>query len=594
MEIIDFKEQQIKEFFKNDVLDFADFPDEEIATYFKKRKDANRLLDFSSFSSDKLKQELKDYLYLLMTGKTENTYRSHVSTEFFKFFVYAKDLNLNSLFDEKESIARQKYVDYRHIDDVVPGRLIHALYSSLLDYYDTRVGTDRDVWDLKLFMIPESRLNLSAKLFSLNFLPIESIEDRELIKKYAKYLIGSTNLVIRTINSILNNLTTVSNTIPKTFMEMDEEDWIKYQEWLKETDRTTPTCYKFMLSAQNFYTFLIAREIYKDKHPLKQIMFNVPKNNYIETSLSDYVILQLFNHLHLLPFDAMVLFVINFATGMRISDICQLKTDCLYIAKEHYFIKHYVQKMKKYQLNIIPKSVYDLMQKQITIVKSKGHTYMFPISDQQDIPRNTRYYREKINKYIESWNIKNEDGTPYRYKSHEFRHTIATTLLNDYNVDLSVIQLGVLGHSEINMSLCYAERSDKRNSKYQKNYIGIDGNTNSSNNLDDKFLKVVDWMNHTTEMQVLPDGLCSYPMRLGTCPNFEACLSCEYFRTGIEHLEIHKKHLAAIENKIPLYEANGWIQNLETAKAQRDSLKKIISTLEKLKEEEENGSSESI
>ena len=323
MEIIDFKEQQIKEFFKNDVLDFADFPDEEIATYFKRRKDANRLLDFSNFSSDKLKQELKDYLYLLMTGKTENTYRSHVSTEFFKFFVNAKDLNINSFFDEKESIARQKYVDYRHIDDVVPGRLIHALYSSLLDYYDTRVGTDRDVWDLKLFMLPESRLNLSAKLFSLNFLPIESIEDRELIKKYAKYLIGSTNLVIRTINSILNNLTTVSNTIPKTFMEMDEEDWIKYQEWLKETDRTTPTCYKFMLSAQNFYTFLIAREIYKDKHPLKQIMFNVPKNNYIETSLSDYVILQLFNHLHLLPFDAMVLFVINFATGMRISDICQ-------------------------------------------------------------------------------------------------------------------------------------------------------------------------------------------------------------------------------------------------------------------------------
>ena len=78
-----------------------------------------------------------------------------------------------------------------------------------------------------------------------------------------------------------------------------------------------------MLSAQNFYTFLIAREIYKDKHPLKQIMFNVPKNNYIETSLSDYVILQLFNHLHLLPFDAMVLFVINFATGMRLFIHCK-------------------------------------------------------------------------------------------------------------------------------------------------------------------------------------------------------------------------------------------------------------------------------
>ena len=76
-----------------------------------------------------------------------------------------------------------------------------------------------------------------------------------------------------------------------------------------------------------------------------------------------------FNKLHLLPPMLRTMYVLNFCTGMRISDICQLKSNCLITDKGHFFIKHYVQKMKKYQINIIPESVYKMVQEQIKAVK---------------------------------------------------------------------------------------------------------------------------------------------------------------------------------------------------------------------------------
>lgn len=592
MEIIDFKEQQIREFFRKDILDFSAFPDTEIANYFKNRKTKNKILDFTGFQSEKLKQELKDYLYLIMNGKNNKNYKSKVMNEFFHYFNYIQEKNYNSLFCQDIEDAKREYCLYRSLSkNYTPQQLIYSLYSSLTDYYDTREGTDRDIWELKQFNLPENRLNLSKKIYNINFTLIKNKENRELIKKYIKYLIELTELKITTINSSCNDLSIVSNSISKSFLEMTANDFELYEITLKENTNEKNTKYKYFNNVREFYNFLIINGLYTKENPIPKNPFKTKQYNYKQTAVSDYVVFQIFNKLHLLPFDLMLFFIINYATGMRISDICQLKTDCLYIAKEHYFIRHYVQKMSKYQINIIPKSVYDLIQKQIKIVKSKDSSYLFPSSSNKDLPQGTQHFSKILRKHIDSWNIKNEDGTQYHYRSHAFRHTIATKLLNDYNVDLSVIQLGVLGHVEINMSLCYAERNDIRKEKYQKNFIGVDGKINSlSNTLDEKFLKVVNWMNQTIEMQVLPDGFCSYPMRLGTCPNFEACLTCEFFKTSVEYLELHKQHLAAIENNIPFYEANGWINNLETAKTQRDSLKKIIAGLEKLKKGEIDGS----
>ena len=85
--------------------------------------------------------------------------------------------------------------------------------------------------------------------------------------------------------------------------------------------------------------------------------------------------------------------------------------------------------------------------------------------------------------------------------------------------------------------------------------------------------------------QILSNGICTSPLKIGACPHYEACLNCEFFLTNIDYLELHKQQLADIEKKIPLYESNGWNINLETARKQRDSLRKIIHSLEEIQQE---------
>lgn len=80
----------------------------------------------------------------------------------------------------------------------------------------------------------------------------------------------------------------------------------------------------------------------------------------------------------------------------------------------------------------------------------------------------------------------------------------------------------------------------------------------------------------------MPSGFCGNPTMLSVCPMADSCLTCEYFRTSKEFLDIHKKHLAEVEKNIIFYEEKGFIPNLETAKETKMILLKIIESLEKI------------
>ena len=94
--MINFVEAQIDNFFKNDVLDFRHFPEKEIADYFSSKY--NHIMDVSKISSLKLKNELKDFIKLIFTGKASMTYTSRYICELLYFLDYVKDLNLTSIF----------------------------------------------------------------------------------------------------------------------------------------------------------------------------------------------------------------------------------------------------------------------------------------------------------------------------------------------------------------------------------------------------------------------------------------------------------------------------------------------------------------
>ena len=587
MSVININELAIANFYKNDVLDFKTYPDDKVAKHYQGKR-AKTCLDVSGIHSKKLREEIKLYMRQIIS----DCYTSDYIVEMFFFVEFVLRNQFDSILDFTKDEIEDKYVVYRnrtytrHIH-----YFIRSFYERMKEHYDTRTGFDRDIWKLSEFKIDSKRFNKAAIISTLNFTRIEGEANRELVKLYLRFLVGNTTYSISCIMNTLSQLSQFCNDVDFYLLDITPIDFDNYVQKLKAKEISDNLFNKTIASISGLYDYLIVHKKFKELNPVNPKHYVDDSKECIYTAISDYVIFQMFNHLHLLPFNLMVAYLINFSTGLRISDVCQLRTDCLFQTKDHYFIKHKVQKMKKEQINIIPNSVALLIQKQIEEVKkeNKKQIYLFPAIKDSSLPMKTEYYRKNMRKIVSSWNIKEEDGSKYKYRSHAYRHSIATTLINDYKVDLAVVQLGVLGHTQINMSLKYAERREGRKKHYQTDYIDNSGYKNPAIP-DNSYSTLSDWIEANIESQSLPNGLCTYPRKLGVCPHYDACLSCEYFRTSIKYLDVHKEYLKELEEKIPVYESNGWINNLETAKLQRDNLKKIINGLEQIQKGEEHGS----
>lgn len=582
MGLIKLTDALIKKFFKDDVLDLSTYPVEEIASFYAKKK--NKIIDLTNISSPQLRQEFKDFLMLILSGFNDKSHKSRIMEEVFHFIPYLEKQQLTSFFDVPCLEFGDRYAKYRGLKNRDANQLVDNIYLALTEYNDKREGLDRDIWYLDKFFIEEDRLNKATVIKTINFTSINNVESREFVKSYLKYLLGTTQLTISTIANELSIYTDFCNSLgDKNLTTVTSEDCAKYFKTIEKKSKRTEYYNKYLLRVYELFRYLGTKNLYLGQNPVDIGTKKKYKYDYKYTAIKDFVIFQIFNNLHLLPFYLMVMFVLNYSTGLRVSDICQLEVDQTFTTKGHYFIKHRVQKMKDYQANIIPKAAYDLIQQQTAIVKSKNPDakYLFPAPRDKNRPCSTLYYRNTLGDYINSWGIKNEDGTIYEFRPHDFRHTISSVLQNDYDVDLAIIQLGVLGHTEINMSLCYAERTQDRRARFEKNYVGVNGEINKlASETDKKFLATADWMVQNLETQTLPNGVCAYPLKVGVCPHFDACLTCPFFRTSLDYLELHKQQLAKIERDIPIYEANGWLPNLETAKKQRESLIKIINALE--------------
>lgn len=566
---------QINLFFQNNILDFRTYPIEEIAQYYQ-LKNRKSILDLSKISSLTLQQEIKDFLRLIFTNKATFTYTSRYMTELYFFITFVSKLEITSIFDTSNEDMRNDYLCYRNVvDNTIPKRLVNSIYFHLTQFYDTRTGFNRDIWNLNDFKIENIRLNPTSKINSISFIFVSNESNKNLLKEYIKYLISCTSYSISTIVNILSICGNFSNFIEKSILDTISIDCENYFHKIDKTTKRADVYSKHVLSITNYIEYLIIQGLFKNHNPAKGFK-QKHDYEYKETALSDFVIQQIFSNLHQATLFFQAMYIINFCTGMRISSICQLKNDCLFSNDGHYFIKQYVQKMKKYQFNIIPKSVYDIVMKQIQEVKKSTENcskvfYIFPAPQNNHYPCRTQYYRNHMKEYMKKWGITNDDGTPYEFKSHAYRHTIASDLLNNYNIDLSIIQLGVLGHTEINMSLCYAERRKNRKQKYQTIYVDVDGNKNTLHE------SILSEENET--YMALPNGLCINPSKLGICPHYEACLNCQHFRTSIDYLELHKQHYTALQKKLLIYEKNNLTINYITTKREIEGLEKIIDSL---------------
>lgn len=576
--VIDLKANAIKDFLNQDIADLKFFPDDAVRAKFTR----SHKIDFTVIENETSRQQFRDLLFCIFYLQTPYSYDSKRLYHVFRLTEFMSDKNILEIPDDKLVADFKEFcLQKQHYNETV--KIILTCKEALLEFYDTRKGFERDLWDEKVFTLPKERTNKSAGRTSIHFRLIENVENRELVKLYIKYLLGNTEFALSTIINIFSVITKFCNYLEdKSLLEVTEDDFKQYLEQNK--DGSFDRYNKVVSRILGFYNYLFVNEMLINSIPVSRKMNNKKIDPPIENTVSEHVILQIFANLHKAPFHYMLMYLINYCTGMRVSDVCQLRTDCLYYdGNGGYYIKPYnCQKMQKPIMNLIPKSLYALIQEQIKIINNLEYEeeYLFPSKRKRNTPYQTQTFRNNFKALCHEWGIKNEDGTPYNYTTHSYRHTISCDLYQNYNVPIVTIQKAVLWHKEIQMSLHYVERPDNFKKLQEEKYISKCKETELS-----------DWLKDNLKGHILPNGICGLSDKLGVCPAVDACLSCPHFLTSKKFLQVHKDQLATIKSRLIIYESNNWLPNIETAKRQIRELEDIIS---KLEETEDNDDSKTI
>lgn len=138
--------------------------------------------------------------------------------------------------------------------------------------------------------------------------------------------------------------------------------------------------------------------------------------------------------------------------------------------------------------------------------------------------------------------LKNIDGSVYKISAHQFRHTVATEMI-DAGVDIYAVK-EFLGHSSVAMTEKYIKVYRQRLKKEFKEKLSKSDATDIKANLSEKeYLYDNKWVkNKIIGVFELGDGCCEHPYKMPSCPHM-ACKTC--FKK-----KIYPRHLQAIKDTI--------------------------------------------
>jgi integrase/recombinase XerD len=185
-----------------------------------------------------------------------------------------------------------------------------------------------------------------------------------------------------------------------------------------------------------------------------------------------------------------------------------------------------------------------------------------------------------LNRLAKRHNICDQSGQIWHFSSHQFRHTVGTTMANR-KVPIHIIAR-YLGHDSLRMTQTYAHIHDQtlkeEVAKLQGKVVTISGAVvEATTEVDTGDLQ---WFKRHVQAQALPNGSCALPAVQKECPHANACLTCTHFRTTAEFLDQHKAQLSQTETLIEKAEANGWQRQVEMNRRIAQNLKQMIGTLE--------------
>lgn len=332
---------------------------------------------------------------------------------------------------------------------------------------------DANIWYLERMKLPQSRMNPSGSFNSVSFIEISIPENRKYAQEYMKYQIGITGQSISTIvirfGGIKNFLIWLcqKNT---NVCDCTEKLIETYLEEIQVQNIVAKTFNERLSGITQFFQFLKVRG-YIEKMPFRIEYYQkkvLPKHH--DRSVSPEVCGEILSKLYLLPEHLRCMYLHLWSVGLRISEVCTLKGNAYYQQGQDAWIQVYQVKMKNYKRIPISDGLYRIMQVYIRRNNIGPDDFLFRNRNGGAYRSGT--FREQMKKFCRENDV---EGGEYLFKSHDYRHTVAT-LFYDCGVSLQSVR-DYLGHKYEEMTQQYVDYMPRKIAKASEEYFKNSGNS---------------------------------------------------------------------------------------------------------------------
>ena len=447
-----------------DALTFLkNLPDQEIAEkYTIARDESNLVWDFRIACSEKMKQQIFRAICSLSREKKSSWERNMSLTGLrclYQFCVRAGIDDIEQMeLEEKERFAQElrRLPGSENSRKSMFGILAWIQRHEFLSAKE--IHWQANVWYLERIHIAGERINESNPAGCLIFEDVKNRENRELLKRYMKYLIAVSDLSVSNIRDksmYLRNYLKFLDGEKLTVGAVVREIFEVYINQILEKELEPKSFNTELLAVTQFYNFLLVRgEV--SRMPYRpndyiQKSFEIHHDRSVEADVSEEII----SKLRYFPEHLRLMYLHLWGIGLRASEVCTLKGDAYEWDGRDAWIKVWQPKMRKYKRVPIPEMLYRLMKVYIKKYDIGADDYLFPNSKGGAFRYGT--LRSQMLRYCEENQI---HGGEYIFRSHDYRHSVATEFY-DNGVPLSSVR-DYHGHTYDEMTLQYIDHMPER------------------------------------------------------------------------------------------------------------------------------------
>ncbi len=453
-------------------------PDYRIAWSFQWLRDKSELVfDFSLPASNTVKEQVFFMLNYVMEKEenVEDTHVRHDRRE--RFLIPLKMLYLFCVdqgVDDIEKLLDSDLTLFRERLKAV-GNTKEDTYMQVVDNIRKflflkakKTNWEATVWYMERFHFQSDRMNPSNPVVKFSFTMLENESNRRLLQSYMKYMLGVTDLAIGNIRFQMYYIIEFLKFCEahelgaEYVVAQDIEDYTKIIE-----EGVKPDTYNGKISCiYSFYRFLLVKQYVKDIPFILQYYLKETIPEHHNRSVPEETVQLLMSKLKYFPEDLRLMYLHLWSMGLRLNEVCTIKSNAYYEMNGETWLRIYQNKMKMEKVIPIPAMVFQLMRKYIKEHGRQPEDYVFQGSKGGAFRTGT--FCKQMKEQCIAHGI---DCGDYIFRSHDYRHSVATAM-SDSKISVQAIR-DFLGHRSEEMTKQYIdfipERIDLANEDYFDN-----------------------------------------------------------------------------------------------------------------------------